>query len=191
MKKITGGIIVLIFLFTGLSVYVYAQDVPFYSFVRFDSSYDSIISSAKNEEYEIQESEINSPFGKYLVTIKKPLSYHTEQIYLFFNQDKQLQFFTVRFLLGENQSRLLLDRLATSIIEKLGERYGESEPGAMLYKKLINERYEIIVPPIYAGSRIFEVSFKDLERYSSFQQFYEAEMKAKEDEEIATITGKF
>lgn len=193
MKNCMAFLIVLLILLSAffIPLRAYAQEVVLYSFVRFDSSYDEILSSAKNEGYEVQESELSSPFGKYLIKLEKPMSYYNEQMYLFFDQNKKLQFFTVKFLLGENQSRVLLDRLATSIVERLSEKYGNSDPGAMLYQKVIEGRYEIVVPPIYAGSRGLEVSFKDTETYSGFQRFYEDELKAKEDEEIANIIEKF
>ncbi|MFW6139718.1 MAG: hypothetical protein ACOC7U_11180, partial [Spirochaetota bacterium] len=125
---------------------------PGYSFILFDANYSEIINSAESAGYRIAEQEITSGYGKYLVSLQKQLEFYTENIGLFFNQEKQLIFFSARFALLENQSPDIVDRLAASMKNKLTENYGQGQKEAFPYYREYQNKYVIALNPHFPSS---------------------------------------
>jgi hypothetical protein len=170
---------------------LHAQTVPSYSFVSFDKAYGSIIDSARREGYQVKEEEITSRFGKYHIFLEKMLNYYTENIYLFFNENKELVSFTVLFSINENQPRTVLDKLVVSISEKLTEKYGPNENETYSYFKLYENSYELVVRPRQSSSGSAYVTFKHVQRNAAYQDYYIKEVEELEDEEIEDTVNKF
>ncbi len=170
---------------------LHAQTVPTYSFVSFETTYSSIIGSARREGYHLKEEEITSRYGKYHIFLEKPLTYYTENIYLFFNEQKGLISFTVLFTINENQPRTVLDKLVGSISEKLTDKYGPSENEAYAYFKLYENTYELVVRPRQSSSGSAYVTFKHVQRDTDYRDYYVKEVEALENEEIEETVDNF
>ena len=170
---------------------VYSQLAPTYSFISFEKSYSNLMNTARSEGYQIKEDEINSSYGKYSLLIEKPLTFYLERIYLFFDEEKQLILFSVSYTINENQSKAVLDKLHFSITEKLHEKYGPNENVTLAYYKLYENKFELVVKPRQSSSSRADITFKSIDRYSQYQDYYTEEVERLENEEIATTVDKF
>lgn len=170
---------------------LHAQAVPSYSFISFQTNYSGIVNFAGSDGYHLKEEEITSRYGKYHIFLEKPLTYYTENIYLFFNEQKELISFTVIFMINENQPRTVLDKLVGSISEKLTDKYGPSENEAYAYFKLYENTYELAVRPRQSSSGFAYVSFKHAQRDSDYRDYYVQEIEALENEEIEETVSNF
>jgi len=170
---------------------LHAQIVPSYSFISFDTAYGSVVASARGEGYQVKEEEITSRFGKYHIFLEKMRNYYTENIYLFFNENKELVSFTVLFSINENQPRTVLDKLVVSISEKLTEKYGPNENETYAYFKLYENSYELVVRPRQSSSGSAYVTFKHVPRNEAYREFYVQEVEELEDEEIEATVNNF
>jgi hypothetical protein len=170
---------------------VYSQLTPSYSFISFDKSYSDLMNTARSEGYQIKEDEINSSYGKYSLLIEKPLSFYLERIYLFFDDEKQLILFSVSYTINENQSKAVLDKLVFSITEKLQEKYGPNENVTLAYYKLYENKFELVVKPRQSSSSRADITFKSIDGYSQYQDYYTEEVERLENEEIAETVDKF
>jgi len=169
----------------------YTQDLVAYSFISFDISYQNILERAKGDGYQVKEEEINSIYGKYSVYLEKSLNFYSENLFLFFDQNRALIFFTVRFKLHENQPKSILERLISSIATRLTQKYGETSLENFPYYRVTDENYEIMVKPIQAASPYADVTFKHLDRFSAFGAYYEQEIKKLENEAITRTVNNF
>jgi hypothetical protein len=174
-----------------LSVNLFAQDVPKYSFVSFDQGYSDILSAARNDEYNVKEDEVSSMYGKYLVTLEKPHTFYEERLELFFNENRELIFYTVEFELYANRSKRIIDKLVTSMKEKFTGEYGPSENSTVPYYRVVEGQYEVFVRPYFEASTAVRVSFKNMESYGEYQDFYKVEIESEENEEISKTVEKF
>ncbi len=170
---------------------VYSQQIPSYSFISFEKSYSGLIDTARSEGYQIKEDEINSSYGKHYILIEKPLTFYLERIYLFFDEEKQLILFSVSYTVKENQSKAVLDKLIFSITEKLQEKYGPNENATLAYYKLYENKFELVVKPRQSSSSRGDITFKSIDGYSQYQDYYKLEVERLENEEIATTVDKF
>lgn len=168
-----------------------AQQIPSYSFVSFDKGYDSLLSTGRSQGYQIKEEEISSPYGKYALRLEKILTFYTEKIYLFFNDEKSLVSFTVEYEAGENQSREVLDKLIASISEKLLEKYGPSENNLYPYYRVVENDYELFVKPRQSFSASVRVTFRHLERVSKYQVYYMQEVERLERQAIENTVKNY
>jgi hypothetical protein len=168
-----------------------AQQIPSYSFVSFDKGYGSLLSSGRSQGYQVKDEEINSPYGKYALTLEKILTFYTERIYLFFNEEKGLVSFTIEYEAGENQSRAVLDKLTASISEKLLEKYGPSENNLYPYYRVVENDYELFVKPRQSFSASARVTFRHLERVSMYDVYYRQEVERLELQEIENTVRNY
>jgi len=169
----------------------FAEETPSYSFVSFEKNYNRILNSGQSEGFQIKEEEINSAFGKYSIFMEKAQKLYAENVYLFFNEKKELIFFTIRFKLNENYSKQIIEKLVTSIGEKFVEKYGSNERESVPYYKIVENQYEIFLRPNQPASNTANVSFKYLDRYSGYLEFYKLEIEKVENEEIAKTVDNF
>lgn len=169
----------------------FAEETPSYAFVSFEQNYNRILNSARSEGYQIKEEEINSAFGKYSIFLEKAQKLYAENVYLFFNEKKELIFFTIRFKLNENYSKQIIEKLVTSIGEKFIEKYGSNERESVPYYRIVENQYEIFLMPNQPASTTANVSFKYLDRYTGYLEFYKAEIEKVENEEIAKTVNNF
>ena len=179
------------FILFQISNIIYAQQAPTYSFINFDTNYQKLKSNAENDGYKIEENEIKSVFGQSLLYLSKSMNFYVENIYLFFNEKKELIYFSVDFSLKQNQPRRILEELYSSIINKLVEKYGENENTNFPFYKVIGNQYEIFMHPFQAYSNSVEVSFKDIEKYSQYQTYYNQQIKKLETKDINQTVNKF
>jgi hypothetical protein len=175
--------IALIFLM-GASVPLFCQVEPTYGFIGFDTGYDQLIDGARSEGYQVKEEEILSVYGSAHVLLEKDLEFYSEDVSLFFDNNRALIFFSIRYTLHENQSRTIMTRLTQSIAEKLTEKYGENERTTVPYYRVYENKFEIRLLPPAPASEITRLSFKHLERYETYLEFYDLEVKRLEDEQI-------
>jgi len=152
---------------------VYAQESPSYTFIDFNKSYDSIVSSAGSNGYQVKEQEITSFFGKYYLLLEKSQEFYSEKIALFFDAEKKLIFFSILFALSENQSSRVIQKLDESLAQKLVEKYGENENNNVPYYRVYQNIYEIFLYP--PGSGVARLSFKQLDRSSAYLDYYKQE----------------
>lgn len=170
---------------------VYAQQSPSYSFVSFDKNYDSLLRSARTNGYQVKEEELDSLFGKHEIFAEKPLDFYTENLYLFFNEKKELIFFTVRYKLDKDSSKTIFDKLVRSIKEKLVEKYGTNENETLPYYRVVGNQYEVVLRPRQATSGFANISFKQLNRFLDYQDYYRQEVEKLENEEILKTVENF
>ena len=192
-SKFKTAIILSIFLFMAgfLCCSVYAQQSPSYSFVSFDKNYDSLLGAARTDGYQVKEEELNSTFGKHKIFAERQLDFYSENLYLFFNENKELIFFTVRYKLDENSSKTILGKLVQSIKEKFVEKYGANENETLPYYRVVGNQYEVILRPRQATSGFANISFKLVDRFSDYQAYYKLEVEKLENEEITKTVENF
>ena len=167
------------------------QSVPVYAFAAFDKNYTTLLSSARSGGYQVKEDEINSPYGKFSIRAEKALNFYKEDLFLFFNEKKELIAFTVRFTLAENQSKTVLDRLVQSIKDKMVEKYGPGERANFPYFKVVEGKYEILIKPRQASSMFADSAFKFLSKFAEYQVYYTQEVQRLENEEISKTVKNF
>lgn len=181
-------VVVLVFFIPALSVC--AQESPSYTFIDFNKSYDSIVSSAGSNGYQVKEQEITSFFGKYYLLLEKSQEFYSEKTALFFDAEKKLIFFSVQFSLGENQSSRVIQKLYESLAQKLVEKYGENENNNVPYYRVYQNMYEIFLYPSGSGVQTARLSFKQLDRSSAYMDYYKQEVEKLENEAISQTVGK-
>ncbi len=174
-----------------LSCSLFAQDIPQYSFVSFERGYNEILRSARNEEYSLKEEEVNSSYGMHLVTLEKTHAFYEERVALFFNENRELIFYTVNFELHANRSKRIIDKLISSLEEKFTGEYGPNENVTVPYYRVVEGQYEVFVKPYFEASTAARVSFKHMGSYGVYQDFYNVEIEAEENEEIRKTVEKF
>jgi hypothetical protein len=163
---------------------VLAQVLLGYDFITFQAGYDRIAGAARNDGYQIKEEEITSAYGSYHLLLEKSGQFYGEEISLFFNQERELIYFSASFIFLENQPRTIVRKLITSIASKLEEKYGESQRDAVPYFRVYENEYEILVYPPTPTSESARVSFKHLDRYAAYLEFYREEVERLVDQEI-------
>jgi len=181
-------LVLVIVIFIPFSI-LFAQEEPSYSFITFNKSYDNLLKSAGTDGYQVKEENIGSVYGTYWVSMEKSLQFYSEDIALFFNENRELVFFSVRFELNENHSRTIIDKLSRSLGEKLTEKYGDNENASYPYYRMYENNYEIFLHPQGTASDTVLLSFKQLDRYSAYQEYYREEVERLENEEIAKTVG--
>jgi len=168
---------------------VCAQESPSYTFIDFNKSYDSIVSSAGSNGYQVKEQEITSFFGKHYLFLEKSQEFYSEKIALFFDAEKKLIFFSVLYALSENQSSRVIQKLDESLALKLVEKYGENENNNVPYYRVYQNMYEIFLYPPGSGGRTARLSFKQLDRSSAYLDYYKQEVEKLENETISKTVG--
>jgi hypothetical protein len=192
MLKKSVNIILFVSLFIfALSCSLFAQDIPKYSFVSFGQGYSEILQSARNEEYSIKEEDVSSQYGKHLLTLEKPHNFYEERLALFFNEKKELIFYTVSFELYANRSKQIIDKLITSLEEKFASEYGPNENPTVPYYRVVKGQYEVFIRPYFEASTAARISFKHMESYREYQDFYKVEIEQEENEEIRKTVENF
>jgi hypothetical protein len=188
----TGVLVVLVFcaaLFfpPGVS----AQLQPSYSFVGFEKGYETILSAGRAEGFQVKEEEISSQYGKYFLLLEKIQTFYTERIYLFFSENKALVSFTVEYSVETGQSWTILDRLISSITERLVEKYGPSENELYPYFRSVEGEYELFVKPHQSFSPSARVTFRHLGRVSQYETYYQQEVERLEQQAIDSTVEKY
>jgi hypothetical protein len=164
--------------------------MPRYDFIEFGSSYDRLLSQAKNGEYTVKEEEIGAPYGTHYVLLEKEQQFYMEHIALFFNEDKELIYFNVSYVLKDDHSQTIIEKLILSMAEKLNEKYGPNELETAPYYRLYENNYEIFLYPTGPAPETARLSFKQLDRFSVYQEYYRQEVEKEEREEIAGTVEK-
>ena len=189
-KFLTAGLFSL-YIIISISFNAFAQQPPSYSFVSFGDRYDSILRLARSDGYQIKEEELNSSFGNYSLQAEKQLDFYTENLFLFFNEKKELIFFTVQYELKKEQSKTILDKLVLSIMDKLVEKYGENENDNFPYYRVFENQYEIVIRPRQSTSNFANISFKQLDKFSAYQDYHQQELERLENEEISKTVENY
>ena len=164
---------------------------PGYSFVDFDTRYEEIEETARSDGYEVRREETISRYGRSSLTIEKAGKFYAETISLFFDDTKRLLFFSVSLDLNEDQSKIVIDRLATEIVGKFELEYGESEKETVPYYRVVEGEYELFVKPITATTVSCVVTFRHIPRYDEYGEYYSAEVMREVAEEIGKTVEKF
>ena len=169
---------------------LFCQDATKYDFIEFGKKYDSLLSQARNEEYTVKEEEIKAPYGTHYALLEKDLQFYEENISLFFNENKELLYFNVSYVLKENHSQTIIEKLIFSMGEKLIEKYGPNEVATAPYYRLYENNYEIFLYPTGPAPETARLSFKQLDRFVVYQEYYRQEVEKLENEEIAGTVEK-
>jgi hypothetical protein len=167
-----------------------AQDAPRYDFIGFGVGYDRMLSEARNMEYAVKEEEIKAPYGTHYVLLQKDMQFYGEHIALFFNENKELIFFSVSYELKENHSQTVIEKLVLSIGDRLIEKYGPNEVATAPYYRIYENNYEVFLYPTGPAPEVATLSFKQLDLYSAYQEYYKQEVERLENEEIAETVEK-
>ncbi|HEB30496.1 MAG TPA: hypothetical protein ENI15_06430 [Spirochaetes bacterium] len=189
-KFLTAGsfsVYIIIFIYCS----AFAQQPPSYSFVSFENNYDSILSSSRSDGYQIKAEELNSSFGNYSLQAEKQFDFYSENLFLFFNEKKELIFFTVQYELKKDQKKTILDRLVLSILDKLVEKYGTNENDNFPYYRVFENQYEIVVRPRQSTSNFANISFKQLDKFLEYQEYHQQELDRLENEEISKTVENY
>jgi len=189
-KFLTAG---LFSMYIIISIYcsASAQQTPSYSFVSLGNNYDSILSSARSEGYQVKEEELNSSFGNYSLQVEKQFDFYSENLFLFFNEKKELIFFTVQYELKKDQTKKILDKLVLSIQDKLVEKYGTNENDNFPYYRVFENQYEIVIRPRQSTSNFANISFKQLDKFLEYQVYHQQELERLENEEISETVENY
>ena len=169
---------------------LFAQETPRYDFIRFDERYDRLIREARNQEYAVTEEEIKAPYGVYHALFEKELQFYDEDIALFFNENKELIYFTVSYELKENHSQTVMEKLIQSMGGKLAEKYGPNERETAPYYRVYENTFEIYLYPTGPAPELTRLSMKQLDRYASHQEYYRQEVEKLVNQEIAGTVEK-
>ena len=190
-RQMLSVTIPLIMLLVGLpAATIFSQDTPTYDFIEFGSRYDRLISQAKGNDYTVKEEEIQAPYGTYYVLLEKEQQLYGEQVALFFNENRELIYFNVSYILQENQSQTIIEKLIMSLADKLIETYGPNELSTAPYYRLYENNYEIFLYPTGPAPETARLSFKQLDRFVVYQEYHQQEVDKVEDEEIAGTVEK-
>lgn len=191
MRDIKFTVIIFIFALLVIAPFAYSQQAPTYSFIKFSDGYQKLKQESEDNGYRIKEDDIKSVYGQNLLVLIKPMNYYIENIYLFFNENKELIYFNVGFNLKENQPRRILEKLFSSIRDKLKEKYGESDNSNLPYYKTVENKYDVFLHPFQAYSNNLEISFKQVDKYSQYQIYYDQKIKKLENEDINKTINNF
>jgi hypothetical protein len=172
------------------SASILAQEAPRYDFVGFDMRYDRLLNEARKQAYAVKEEEIKAPYGVYSVLLSKELQFYGESIALFFNEDKELIYFSVSYELRENHSQTIMEKLIRSMGEKLRDKYGPSERETAPYFRVYENNFEIFLYPTGPAPELARLSMKQLDRYALYQEYYRQEVEKLENQEIAETVQK-
>ncbi len=197
MKKFIYNLSIPIFMmawfvfFVSSADSIYSQNIPGYSFIGFNKKLNELKKSSENSGYKVSEKDINSPYGKKILLIEKNMNFYSEKVYLYFNENEELIYFSIFYNLNENQPRKILEELFNSIKKRLIEKYDESENSGFPYFKKVEERYIVFLHPFYAYSNSVVVSFKDEEKYKQYEEYYDKEIKKLETDTIQKTISNF
>ncbi len=172
------------------AVSLFGQQAPRYDFIEFGKRYDSLLSQARRGGYTVKEEEIRAVYGTHHVLLEKELQFYGENISLFFNENRELIYFNVSYVLKENHSQTIINDLILSVGEKLVEKYGPSERETVPYYRNYENRYEIFLYPPGQPPEVATLSFKELERFTEYRAYYDQEVKKLEEQEIAGTVEK-
>jgi len=167
-----------------------SQESPRYDFIGFGERYDRLLSEARRQGYAVKEEEIKAPYGVHYVLLAKELQFYGEHISLFFNESRELIYFSVSYELKENHSQTIMEKLIRSMGEKLAEKYGPSERETAPYYRLYESNFEIFLYPTGPAPEFARLSFKQLDRYTAYQEYYRQEVEKLENQEIADTVEK-
>ena len=172
------------------SASIFCQEKPKYDFIEFGSKYDKLLSQANKGEYTVKEEEIKAPYGTHYVLLEKDQQFYKENITLFFNENRELIYFNITYVLKENQSQTIIEKLILSMAEKLIEKYGPNELATAPYYRLYENNYEVFLYPMGPAPETARLSFKQLDRFVVYQEYYRQEVEKVESEEIAGTVEK-
>jgi hypothetical protein len=169
---------------------LFSQDAPRYAFIGFGDRYDRILSEARKQEYTVKEEEIKAAYGTHYVLLEKELQFYREELSLFFNEGKELIYFSARYVLKANHSQTIIEKLILSMGEKLVEKYGPNERENAPYYRLYENNFEIFLYPTGPAPEAARLSFKQLDRYTAYLEYYRLEVEKLENQEIAETVEK-
>ena len=172
------------------SAAVICQDKPKYDFIEFGSRYDTLLNRAKNEAYTVKEEEIKAPYGTHYVLLEKEQQFYQERVSLFFNENKELIYFNITYVLNDGLSQTIIEKLILSMAEKLVEKYGTNELATAPYYRMYENNYEVFLYPTGPAPETARLSFKQLDRFIVHQEYYRQEVEKAESEEIAGTVEK-
>ncbi|MCR4422844.1 MAG: hypothetical protein NUV32_10275 [Exilispira sp.] len=161
-----------------------------YSFVNFSSNYATLQSKLKSSSYNIEEKDINSPNGKFLIIAEKKLNFMTEKLYLYFDYKKNLIYFQVSFLCEDAYTRKPLEKLYQQLVDKLNTKYGESQNKDYGYYKK-TDTVEVVLFPIYPFKNSIEIQVKNVTLFNQYSTEYMAEMEKGMNQEVSSIVNTF
>lgn len=161
-----------------------------YSFINFNSNYATILGKLKSSNYNIEEKEISSINGKFFIYAEKKLNFLKEKLYLYFDYQKNLIYFLVSFECEDAYTRAPLEKLYSLILEKLNQKYGESENKDLGYYKMSTDT-EVCLLPIVPFKNSIEIWAKNKLALSKYQDDYKAETQKPMTTEITTIVNGF
>lgn len=161
-----------------------------YSFVNFQSNYATLLGKLKSASYNIEEKEVNSPNGKYLIIAEKKLNFMMEKLYLYFDYKKNLIYFQVSFLCEDAYTRKPLEKLYQQLVEKLNAKYGENQNKDYGYYKK-TDTTEVILFPILPFKNSIEIQAKNIVAFNQYLTEYTAEMEKGMNQEVTTIINTF
>ena len=162
-----------------------------YSFFSFSKNYDSLKTQANTNGYKFTEKEINTVFGQYLLILEKAYQTYTESLYIFFNEKKEPIFISITYTLMTKSSRSFLEKLFLEIKKVLNDKYGPSQREDLPYYRNFNDKYEIILSPLFAASISFDLQVKFNEKYLAYIDYYNKEVSKVQDAEISTIVKQY
>lgn len=162
-----------------------------YGFFSFSKNYDSLKSGGNGAGYKYTEKEINSIFGKFLLIFEKQYQTYNESLYVFFNEKKEPIFMKLTYTLMTKTSRNFLEKLFLEIKKVLHEKYGPTQREDLPYYRNYNDKYEIILSPLFAASISFDLQVKLNEKYLSYIDWYNKEVSKTQDAEISTIIKQY
>jgi hypothetical protein len=184
-------LLLFVILFVVLPVFsLFAQNQPRYAFIGFGDSYDRILGEARKQEYTVKEEEIKAAYGTHFLLLEKELQFYREELSLFFNQGKELIYFSVHYVLKENHSQTIIEKLIRSLGAKLVEKYGPNERETAPYYRLYENNYEVFLYPTGPAPEVARLSFKQLDRYTAYLDYYRLEVEKLENQEIAETVEK-
>jgi len=161
-----------------------------YSFINFSSNYATLQGKLKSASYNIEEKDINSPNGKFLIIAEKKLNFMTEKLYLYFDYKKNLIYFQVSFLCEDAYTRKPLEKLYQQLVEKLNAKYGENQNKDYGYYKK-TDTTEVILFPILPFKNSIEIQAKNIPLFNQYIVEYTAEVEKGMNQEVTTIINTF
>lgn len=161
-----------------------------YSFVNFQSNYATLQGKLKSASYNIEEKDINSPNGKFLIIAEKKLNFMIEKLYLYFDYKKNLIYFQVSFICEDAYTRKPLEKLYQQLVEKLNAKYGESQNKDYGYYKK-TDTTEVILFPILPFKNSIEIQAKNIPLFNQYIVEYTAEVEKGMNQEVTTIINTF
>lgn len=161
-----------------------------YSFVNFQSNYATLLGKLKGASYNIEEKDVNSPNGKYLIIAEKKLNFMTEKLYLYFDYKKNLIYFQVSFLCEDAYTRKPLENLYQQLVEKLNAKYGETENKDFGYYKK-TDTTEVILFPLLPFKNSIDIQAKNIVAFNQYLAEYKAETEKSMNQEVSSIINTF